>query len=106
MFTAFQLGITPKRPSSQSALSPNLHFYIFSYLAKVNRMQIEMVLKKMIRVGGITKVVIYISYVTTIWIIQYPKKLIGNRYICTLAKKAEIFIMAKAMSFLVQHMAI
>ena len=49
MFTAFQLGITPKRPSSQSALSPNLHFYIFSYLAKANWMQIEMVLKKMIR---------------------------------------------------------
>ena len=68
MFTAFQLGITPKRPSSQSALSPNLHFYIFSYLAKVNRMQIEMVLKKMIRDGAL-----HTRYMES----PYPKKAVS-----------------------------
>ena len=82
MFTAFQLGITPKRPSSQSALSPNLHFYIFSYLAKVNRMQIEMVLKKMIRDGALH------MYMES----PYPKKLL----VC-----AELFLRA-----ILQHIAL
>ena len=84
MFTAFQLGITPKRPSSQSALSPNLHFYIFSYLAKVNRMQIEMVLKKMIRDGALHR------YMES----PYPKKrLVCAQYsICQF--KPELFLQA------------